>query len=254
MDLMRGAAQQPLVTFYDDATGERVEFSRRTFDNWTAKTANLLVDGLGVQPGGRVVLDLPLHWQTAVWIFASWWTGQEVVLGRGRDGSGQNGPEHDGPEDGIWVTDDPAAAPDWPEEVVGLSLDAMGAPLKNAPAWVTDYAVEVRAYGDRFSPYVHAGPHLSVTNTTFTKSQLDTEINSYLQEHRLHADDRVLVATPFTTAERLISGLLAPLRAEGSVILCRNLDQDLVQHRIETEHVTAVAGPETPYANVRRLP
>ncbi|ROO90041.1 uncharacterized protein (TIGR03089 family) [Actinocorallia herbida] len=244
MDLMRGSAQRPLVTFYDDASGERLEFSRRTFDNWIAKTANLLVDGLGAAPGGRVVLDLPLHWQTAVWIFAAWWTGQEVVLGR--DAVRE--------EDGVWVTDDPRSAPDWPEEVVGLSLDAMGAPLKDAPAWVTDYAVEVRAYGDRFSPYVHAGPQLTVTNATFSTSQLDTEIVSFLREHSLRADDRVLVTAPFTDAPSLISGLLAPLRAEGSVILCRNLDDDLMPRRIETEHVTAVAGPETPYANVRRLP
>ncbi|MDX6744632.1 TIGR03089 family protein [Actinocorallia sp. A-T 12471] len=244
MDLLRGSAQRPLVTFYDDSTGERLEFSRRTFDNWTAKTANLLVDGLGAQPGGRVVIDLPLHWQTAVWIFAAWWAGQEVVLGR--DAVVE--------EEGLWVTADPASAPDWPDEVVGLSLDAMGAPLKDAPAWVTDYAVEVRAYGDRFSPYVHSGPKLTVTNTTFDTSQLDTEIASFLQKHRLHADDRVLVAAPFTDARSLISGLLAPLRAEGSVILCRDLADDLVPRRIETEHVTAVAGLETPYATVRRLP
>ncbi|GAB2848332.1 TIGR03089 family protein [Actinocorallia aurea] len=244
MDLTRGSAQRPLVTFYDDATGERLEFSRRTLDNWIAKTANLLVEGLDAQPGGRVVVDLPLHWQTVVWIFASWWAGQEVVLGR--DAVRE--------EEGVWVTDDPASAPEWPEEVVGLSLDAMGGPLKDAPAWVTDYAVEVRGYGDRFSPYVHVGDKLTVTNATFTTSQLDTEIASFLLENRVHADDRVLVAAPFTDARSLISGLLAPLSAEGSVILCRNLDDDLVSHRIETERVTAVAGLETSYANVRRLP
>lgn len=43
----------PLVTFYDDATGERVELSARTFDNWVAKTANLLQDELNAGPGDR---------------------------------------------------------------------------------------------------------------------------------------------------------------------------------------------------------
>ncbi len=65
----------PLVTFYDDATGERVELSARTFDNWVAKTANFLVDGLGAEPGTRVVLVLPPHWQTAVWLLACWSAG-----------------------------------------------------------------------------------------------------------------------------------------------------------------------------------
>ena len=42
---------RPLITFYDDSTGERVELSVVTFANWVAKTANLLVDGLGASPG-----------------------------------------------------------------------------------------------------------------------------------------------------------------------------------------------------------
>ena len=74
-------AARPLVTFYDDATGERVELSVATFHNWVAKTANLLRDGLDVQPGGRVGLLLPLHWQAAVWIVACWAAGAVVVPG-----------------------------------------------------------------------------------------------------------------------------------------------------------------------------
>ena len=79
VDLLRrelaAEPSRPLVTFYDDATGERVELSVKTFDNWVAKTANLLVDGLGVDAGARVALALPLHWQTAVWLYACWAAG-----------------------------------------------------------------------------------------------------------------------------------------------------------------------------------
>src|SRR5688572_3007266 len=32
---------RPLLTWYDDATGERTELSGATLDNWVAKTANL---------------------------------------------------------------------------------------------------------------------------------------------------------------------------------------------------------------------
>src|SRR5690606_33707705 len=41
---------RPLVTFYDDATGERVELSVATFAYWVAKTANLLQDELSAEP------------------------------------------------------------------------------------------------------------------------------------------------------------------------------------------------------------
>ncbi len=246
MDLTRGAAQRPLVTFYDDAIGERLEFSRRTFDNWVAKTSNLLVDGLGVRPGGTVVLDLPLHWQTAVLLFSAWNTGQRVVIGpRGELGAAA--------EEGVWVTDTPSSAPTWADEVLGLSLDAFGAPLPDAPGWVTDYAVEVRAYGDRFTAYSPSDPVLSVSKATFTRSRLDQETQGFIGRHGLGADDRTLTTGEYRTAENLVAGLLAPLSAGGSVILCRNLDDDLIRHRIETEHVTAVAGLEAPYAPVRHL-
>ena len=39
---------RPLVTFYDDATGERVELSVATYANWVAKTAGLVQDELDV--------------------------------------------------------------------------------------------------------------------------------------------------------------------------------------------------------------
>src|SRR5690606_236316 len=63
---------RPLFTFYDDATGERVELSVASFENWVAKTANLLRNGLDAQPGERIAVRLPAHWQGAVWMLAAW--------------------------------------------------------------------------------------------------------------------------------------------------------------------------------------
>src|SRR5213078_3410989 len=56
---------RPLLTWYDDGNGERTELSGATLANWVAKTANLLVDGVGVAPGDRAVVLLPPHWQSA---------------------------------------------------------------------------------------------------------------------------------------------------------------------------------------------
>ena len=39
---------RPLLTYYDDATGERTELSGTSLANWVAKTANLLVDRCGL--------------------------------------------------------------------------------------------------------------------------------------------------------------------------------------------------------------
>ena len=79
---LRRDPARPLITFYDDATDERAELSVTTFANWVAKTANLLRDDLGLEPGATVALDLPPHWQAAVWLQACWALGLHVVPGR----------------------------------------------------------------------------------------------------------------------------------------------------------------------------
>ena len=97
-DLLRSALAadpaRPLVTFYDDATGERVELSVATFANWVAKTANYLQGDLAAEPGDRLALLLPAHWQTAVWLLACSSVGvvAEVAGTRPRPTSSSAGP------------------------------------------------------------------------------------------------------------------------------------------------------------------
>lgn len=63
---------QPLVTFYDLGTGERVELSGITLANWVAKTTNFLTEELEVEPGTRLRVGLPPHWLRPVWLVAAW--------------------------------------------------------------------------------------------------------------------------------------------------------------------------------------
>ena len=70
----------PRITYYDDATGERIELSAVTLANWAAKTGNLLRDEMGAGPASRVAILLPAHWQTAAVLFGVWWIGAEAVL------------------------------------------------------------------------------------------------------------------------------------------------------------------------------
>jgi uncharacterized protein (TIGR03089 family) len=245
VDLLRRALaaepSRPLITFYDDATDERVEFSAKTFDNWVAKTANLLLDGLAADPGARVALALPLHWQTAVWLFGCWSAGLTAVpVGAG-----------DIPADGDIV----AAAPDRLEaalatgaEVVGLSLHALGAPLAACPPGVTDYAVEVRSYGDRFSaPLDPDAPAAELGGEVMSGSRLVAAA----QALELPAGTRMLTTAPYTTVEGLVHGLVGPLSAQGSVIICQNLEQTRLDRRISLERATASIGPGTSHPTTR---
>lgn len=67
------------MTFYDDATGERMELSAASLGNWVAKTHFLLLDELGLGPGDRAFINLPLHWQRLVVWMGVWSAGLEVV-------------------------------------------------------------------------------------------------------------------------------------------------------------------------------
>lgn len=71
---LRRDSARPFVTWYDDATGERVELSVATVANWAAKTANLLrdddVEAVRLEPAG--------HWLAAVAALGAWTAGVPV--------------------------------------------------------------------------------------------------------------------------------------------------------------------------------
>jgi uncharacterized protein (TIGR03089 family) len=216
-EALRGDPARPLITFYDDATGERVELSVATFANWVAKTANLLQDELGAQPGDRLALLLPAHWQTAVWVMAAFSTGVVVVPGG-----------------------DPAAAdlvvsgPDTLEraracggERVALALRPLGGRFPQPPPGFSDYAVEVPGQGDRFTPYAPVGPRTPVLETAgevLDAGEVVARARRSAGELGLEKGSRVLSGLPFDDWQGLAAGLLAPLAADASVVLCRHLD------------------------------
>ena len=141
----------PRITFYDDATGERIELSSVTLANWAAKTGNLLRDELGATAGTRVAVLLPAHWQTAAVLFGIWWIGAEVVLSGASDC-----------DIALCTADrlDDADAAVGMGEVAVLSLDPFGKPVPDLPIGVTDYATAVRVHGDQVVPERAPGPAL----------------------------------------------------------------------------------------------
>ncbi|MGR8010190.1 TIGR03089 family protein [Streptomyces hypolithicus] len=242
-DLLRSALAadpaHPLVTFYDDATGERVELSVATFANWVAKTANLLQGDLAAGPGDRLALLLPAHWQTAVWLIACSSVG--VVADIGGDPADADlvvaGPEPDVLE----------AARACGGERVALALRPLGGRFPQPPAGFMDYAVEVPGQGDRFAPYTPVDPDavaLGVDGGQLTAAQLVDRARSDADALGLGSGARLLSGLAYDTWEGLSSGLFAPLAAGGSVVLCRNLgglSEDGLAQRIESERVTNTA-------------
>jgi uncharacterized protein (TIGR03089 family) len=217
----------PRITYYDDATGERIELSAATLANWAAKTGNLLRDELGAGPDTRVAVLLPAHWQTAAVLFGVWWIGAEVVL--------------DGPAEIALCTaarlgeaDNAVAG----GEVAVLSLDPFGQPVADLPIGVTDYATAVRVHADQIDAERAPGPALAGQ----TPDQVLAACKTSAAAQDLTATDRVLSAAGWDSAPELVDHLLAPWTVGASLVQVSNPDPTAQQRRRELEKVTRILG------------
>jgi len=218
---------RPLVTFYDHATGERVELSATTWANWVAKAGSLLVDELGLERGDRIAVDLPPHWLGTVFLGAAWSAGLAVVP----------------------VDDDALAAvvcgPDslarWAPAAGGLvvlacALRPLGVRFAEpVPPGVHDVGVEIWSQPDAFVPwdpptpddlaYVGAGVELDQAGLWTAAAA-----------GRVSGGGRLLsvadpVAEPMTLSEPLVLG--------GSLVLVARAEPSQLEAAYAAEHATA---------------
>lgn len=220
--MLRADPVGPRITYYDDATGERIELSAVTLANWAAKTGNLLRDELGAGPSSRVAALLPAHWQTAAVLFGAWWIGAEVVFGSDADIALCT-------LDRLDEADATGAT-----EVAVLSLDAFGRPVPDLPIGVTDYATAVRVHGDQIAGEQRPGPALDGRSVEYV---LDACQKSAAAQG-LTDGDRVLSTAPWDSADDVIDGLLSVLSVGGSLVYVANADPAALARKIETEKVT----------------
>jgi len=231
----------PLLTYYDDATGERTELSTTTLANWVAKTANLLRDDVGAGPGDRVAVLLPAHWQTAAILLGAW--SAAAVVGTSADGAAA-----------AFASGDRVADAAGADEVFALSLAPLGRAFPaGPPAGARDYAVDVRVQGDRWSaPLVgDAAPALETAGGTVTGGDLVEIALRRAAELGLLAGDRLLATEPWDSPTGWVDGLLVPLAAGASIVLVAHADPAALPARALAERVTATLGVDVP--GVRRL-
>jgi uncharacterized protein (TIGR03089 family) len=225
--LMAADPAGPRITYYDDATGERIELSTATLANWAAKTGNLLRDELGAGPGSRVAVLLPAHWQTAAVLFGIWWIGAEVVLG---------GIQETGAEIALCTADrlSDADAAVGAGEIAALSLDPFGKPVADLPIGVTDFATSVRVHGDQITPERHPGPALDGRSVT----DVIAGAQASAATQGLGGEDRVLSTARWNTADELTDGILAVFAAGASLVQVANPDASVLDRRRQMEKVT----------------
>ncbi|MBQ1014082.1 AMP-binding protein, partial [Micromonospora sp. M51] len=78
LSLRPADVERPLLSYRDEATGERVDLTAQQVGSWAARSASLLRDGCGLGPGSRVAVLLPPHWRTAAVLLGAWASGLAV--------------------------------------------------------------------------------------------------------------------------------------------------------------------------------
>jgi uncharacterized protein (TIGR03089 family) len=190
----------PLITHYDDATGERTELSGATLANWVAKTANLLVDGCGLGEGDVAGIPLPPHWQTAAVLLGAWSAGLTVSTASTAD-----------------VLFAPAEALDGKAaDRFVLGFAPMGMPMRDVPTGWVDYIAEVRGFGDHYG-----GPSPS-PSTPALDGVSHAELVERAASRGCPRNGRVLVDA--VVHPDPVDWLLGPLAARSTVVVVTHTD------------------------------
>ncbi|MFM6850523.1 MAG: TIGR03089 family protein [Terrabacter sp.] len=231
---LRREPGRPLVTFYDHATDERVELSVTTYANWVAKAAGLLTDGVDLERGMSLRIDLPPHWLSTVFLGAAWTVGLRVTTSDDPDA----------------VVCGPDSLDAWGPRAAGMpvlacSLRPLGTRFTDPlPDGVLDVGVEIWGQPDGFVAW---DPPTGDDPATDSLTQREL-----FAAGRQPDDLTAAVGSSLTDGGRLLSvadpasppgtaTFTEPLRRGGSLVLVRNPDPDRLDGVHDAERVTARA-------------
>jgi uncharacterized protein (TIGR03089 family) len=229
-----------LLTYCDDATGERTELTAPALGGWAGRAAGLLRDGCGLRPGDRATVLLPPHWQTAAVLLGAWSLG--VAVSYRPWATAGLAPPDAAPWDAVFVAKNRLGS--WLEAVPAgrhrfvLGLAADGAGLVDVPDGYRDFIAETHRYHDAPPAYWEVGGADSASPDGTTYAEWAGLAHGFADTLGLKTGDRVLVDV--SAREQPVMWLLAPLSVGASVILCANLDRAAVQQRAAAEGATHV--------------
>lgn len=244
-DALRRDPGRPLLTFYDDATGERVELSVTTVDNWVSKIANLLGSDLGLSPGDLLAVELPLHWQAPVLLLGGWAAGLSVCTS----------------EDPVQLRAvGPAALSSvgarGADQVLACSLRPLGGRfIEPLPAGWLDFAVEVPPQPDALVvSQAPAPPDIAIVSAGDSTSHRDLAAAGVEVARRIGLTPGGRLVTDHNPCdpEGMLTGLVAPLMMNASVVLVAPTTAErrtaiATQERATTTRWAAASGvPITP--------
>lgn len=232
-EILKDDPGRPLVTFYDDATGERVELSVATYANWVAKASSLLVEELDLERGQHVLVDVPTHWLGPVFLGAAWNAGLVVAFpGDDPPSAGQADAVICGPGPLAAYADSAAQIP-----IVATALLPLGVRFADPlPAGVHDFGIEVWSQPDSFIPWDPPGAD-DPALVSHTQEQLMTPTVD--ETGSLLADGGRLLTTANPASPTGFASFMEPLVRGGSTVWVRNANPDSLERKYADERATA---------------
>jgi uncharacterized protein (TIGR03089 family) len=222
---------RPLLTWYDEGTGERVELSVATYANWVAKAASLLVDEHDLERGEVLLVDLPVHWLGPVFLGAAWTAGLAVAF-----------PSSGGTPSAVVCG--PASLVTWAPRaddlpVLACSLLPMGVRFAEPlPSGVHDVGVEVWGQPDAFTPYdPPTEDDVALVDGAVTQAQLFGSSVAAGRSLSSTSGDRLL-STANPASPPGVAALSRPLVLGGSLVLVTGADPARLDAVAEAERVT----------------
>jgi uncharacterized protein (TIGR03089 family) len=223
---------RPLLTWYDDATGERTELSGATLANWVAKTANMLVDGCGLGVGSTAAVLTPPHWQTAALLLGVWTAGLVITSSQGTASSPGTASSHAAADVAFVPPGQPASAPD--TFAVGLHPFAM--PVRDLPPGVQDWVSSARVHGDFYGGPLP--PDDAPALGPLTQTGLVSLATSRADALGLAAGSRVLITVDDHPDP--VDWLLAPIVAGCTLVACAHPDPSTLEKRATVERAVLI--------------
>jgi uncharacterized protein (TIGR03089 family) len=221
---------RPLLTFYDETTGERVELSVTTYANWVAKAASLLVEEHDLERGDVLMADLPAHWLGPVFLGAAWTAGLAVAF-----------PSSDAEPSAVVCG--PVGLGAWADRaeelpVLACSLLPMGVRFAEPlPPGVHDVGVEVWGQPDAFTPYDPPGADdVAVADGPLTQGDLFGSPTAAGSPGT--ADGGRLLLTVNPASPPGVAALARPLATRGSLVLVAGAAPARLDAIAEAERVT----------------
>jgi len=225
---LRGDPGRPLVTFYDDASGERVELSVTTYANWVAKAASLLVEDHELERGDTLRIDLPPHWLGPVFLGAAWMAGLTVT-------------DEDAPDA---VVCGPDELPTWAERagelpVLACSLLPLGVRFAEpVPPDVHDVGIDIWSQPDSFIPSDPPGED-DVAYDLGGDAETHGQLWTTAAAGSLVTDGGRLLSETNPASPPGIRSFAEPLARGGSLILVVRAEPDRVEATYAAERATA---------------